>query len=369
MNKCIICGTPTLNKKYCSQACMGKDETRKITAIKNLPNEHIWTEEEIEYLKQNYGVIHINEISHHLNIKKENIIAYATKHHIVSKRKWTEYDEQFLLNNRDKPLEFLCKHFNKSISAIINKFRDINGFDKLEISLQDFIFYYIKDELKIYCIQEIPINKFRTDIFIPSLLLDIEVQGSIWHVDSRIYYYKNLTELQKSRIEKDKRKNKEFKKHNIEILYLWEYDIISNPEKCKNIIKSKIESLIIKNHSIKKLDNFASTLYQGKEIVINYIKDELNLNVLENVNLWDCSADLLINSKFVVNIKECWLYGDSRVCLSNQLTSIQKKQIEVDRKQINKLEKKGLIVISIWEYDIVLNPQKIKDYLKKILIN
>lgn len=242
-NKCIICGKDTRNEKYCSMECMGKDTSRHKIAIENLKNSHIWSQEEIDFLKKNYGEIPLSNIEKQLNIKKENIIAYASKHNIASKRQWKISDEQYLLKNNDKNIDEISTKLNKSKASIVAKYRRLNGFEneygKSIISPQDYILKFMQNELNLKCLNEIPIGKFRTDILINNL--DIEIQGTYWHGDKRLI--DNLTDKQIKCIEKDKRKKDYFASLGIEIYYIWEYDLYSNPQKCKENLKNKLKQL------------------------------------------------------------------------------------------------------------------------------
>lgn len=95
-NHCVICGKLTLNEKYCSMKCLGKDNSRLKIATKNLKNTYEWTEEKLKFLQENYGKLSLEELEKELNNKKENIIATATRYHIKSQRKWTEEEIEFL---------------------------------------------------------------------------------------------------------------------------------------------------------------------------------------------------------------------------------------------------------------------------------
>ena len=242
LNKCIICGKETENKKYCSMKCLGKDKNRIPIAVNNLKNSHCWTDEEISYLKNNYGKLDIDIISKNLHIGKNAIIAFASKNSIKSAKKWSIEEISFLKENNYMDIKEISKILNSSPNAIMNKFARLNGFEdekgKKKMSIQQFVFNYVKS-LNLVPLEEVRIGKFRTDILIYNL--DIEVQGTIWHCDERFFDYKNLNEEQKKRVLRDKTKKDFFEKKGIEILYLWEYDILSNPEKCQNIILKKLK--------------------------------------------------------------------------------------------------------------------------------
>lgn len=245
-NHCIICGKPTLNQKYCSQECMGKDPQRKITAIKNLEevNQTPWTEEETAFLIENYGIMPISELSNQLNRKQETVIAKANRINVSSKRYWTDENVEYLKNHCDDNLESLKTALGKTSSAIMNKFAKINGFQDEKgnsiMSAQEFVANFIRNELKINILEEFHIGKYITDIF--TGCLDIEVQGTYWHADPRFYPPEKISLSQKQHIERDNKKKEDFQKRGVKILYLWEYDIISNPQKCKKIIVENLRN-------------------------------------------------------------------------------------------------------------------------------
>ena len=244
-NHCIICGKPTLNEKYCSQECMGKDPARKITAVKNLEkvNETPWTEKEIEFLINNYGIMPISDLCEYLKRNQGEVIKKANDINIKSKRYWKDEDILYLQAHCNDSLESLKNALHKSSSAIMNKFAKINGFQDNKgnsiISVQEFVSKFIKEELKINVLEEFHVGKYITDILVGTL--DIEIQGTYWHADPRFYPQETISESQKQHIERDRLKKEYFEKKGIKILYLWEYDIISNPQKCKEIIAEKIK--------------------------------------------------------------------------------------------------------------------------------
>lgn len=240
-NNCIICGKKTLNEKYCSMKCLGKDTSRHETAIKNLKNEHIWSQEEIHFLEENYGKININDIEKILNINKNNIIAYCSKHNIVSQKKWTNDEKKFILENNDKDIEYLSERLNKSKSSILSQYSKLNGFSDNEgkslISPQKYVLDFIVNKYNFPIINELPIGKFTTDILIYNL--DIEVQGTYWHNDIRF-----IEEDKCNRRERDQKKKEFLESKNIEVFYIWEYDLYSNPEKIKKELENKIDSYL-----------------------------------------------------------------------------------------------------------------------------
>lgn len=123
----------------------------------------------------------------------------------------------------------------------------------------------ILDDLNIEYINEKGFTYYAVDNYLPKQDLIIEVMGDFWHGSPLKYELENLRDIQKRRIYKDKSKHTYIKNYyHKEILYLWEYDILNNPEKCKELIL-----LFVRNNG--KLVNYHSFNY-------NYENDNITLN-------------------------------------------------------------------------------------------
>lgn len=123
----------------------------------------------------------------------------------------------------------------------------------------------ILDELNINYINEKGFVYYAVDNYLIDKNLIIEVMGDFWHSNPLKYNYENLREVQLKRIPKDKAKHTYISNYyNIEILYLWETDIINEYDKCKSLI-----DLYIKNNGI--LNNYHSFnySYRNKKLTIN----------------------------------------------------------------------------------------------------
>lgn len=75
----------------------------------------------------------------------------------------------------------------------------------------------------------------------------IEIQGSYWHGDPRLYEEKDLNKTQKRAQRVDEYKKKWALMHGIPIYYVWEKDINENPEKVMKFLK---EILYIENKKV-----------------------------------------------------------------------------------------------------------------------
>lgn len=99
-------------------------------------------------------------------------------------------------------------------------------------------------------------GRFSLDIYLSDFNKGIEIMGTYWHSDSRKYDFSDLEESQRKCIEKDKRKQNTLKQDGIEILYLWQKDILESPDLCKLLIKEFLKD---------NLKNFHSSSYFLKE--------------------------------------------------------------------------------------------------------
>ena len=104
--------------------------------------------------------------------------------------------------------------------------------------------------------------------------------GDYWHT-SPLRYNKDkylISKLQQRGLQHDKQKHTYIRNHlNIEILYLWEYDIDNNPVMCEELIK-----LYIKRNGI--LPNYHSFNWK-------YSNDVLHLNKKTIIPYQDMKTD------------------------------------------------------------------------------
>ena len=80
----------------------------------------------------------------------------------------------------------------------------------------------------------------------------IEIQGSYWHGDKRLYEEKDLNETQKKNIMVDELKRKWALMHSIPIYYFWEKDIRENPSKVMDDLKKILRIKRDNNKTRKK---------------------------------------------------------------------------------------------------------------------
>jgi very-short-patch-repair endonuclease len=78
------------------------------------------------------------------------------------------------------------------------------------------------------------------DYYLPDSNLIIEINGSYWHGDSRIYEQTELNRTQKRNIKVDEYKKEWALLHGIPIMYIWEKDIRENPKKVMQDLKERL---------------------------------------------------------------------------------------------------------------------------------
>lgn len=131
----------------------------------------------------------------------------------------------------------------------------------------------ILDELNVLYQREMPFDFYSCDNYLPDQNLIIEVMGDYWHSNPNRYSHSGrmINNIQARGILKDKQKFSYIDNHyHIPILYLWETDIKTDPEKCKRLICRFIQWRSLPNyHSFNyTLDN--NNLHFTDEIVTPY---------------------------------------------------------------------------------------------------
>ena len=137
----------------------------------------------------------------------------------------------------------------------------------LKISKPQRIINEFLNDMKIKYINEKNYKYYTVDNYLVESNLIIEVMGDYWHTNPTKYNAIS-PKIQLNRIIKDKTKHSYIKKYyNIEILYLWESDIIKNIEVCRNLI----EEYIIKKGILENYHSFNYHINDGKLLLNKHI--------------------------------------------------------------------------------------------------
>ena len=112
--------------------------------------------------------------------------------------------------------------------------------------------------------REYSVEYYAIDNYLVENNLMIEVQGDYWHSNPNKFKNK-ITEQQFNGIRKDKAKHSYIKNnYNIEVLYLWEYDILNNIDVCEKLIALYIET----NGILENYHSFNYYLNEKRELCL-----------------------------------------------------------------------------------------------------
>lgn len=100
----------------------------------SMENRRKWTDEEIKYLKDNYGIKTLVEISDKLGRTQQSIRAFASRNQIYA-HYWTEEETEYLIEKYGiMSNKKIAKKLGKTVSAIYNKAHGLNLGNKREQS-------------------------------------------------------------------------------------------------------------------------------------------------------------------------------------------------------------------------------------------
>lgn len=236
--KCKMCGEEFVPKnkeqQFCSRKCSDKHQSTLIGE----DNPHF---KQVAIKCEQCGIIFYDRASH---AKHRRFCSYACFN------KFQQNDEQYKIRMSN------VMQKNKEDGKMISGYTMTKPHEMTVKQLEEM-------GIKYQC--EYPIKYYLVDIYLPEYNLMIEVNGDYWHSNPVLGYDTNA-EVQKKRIRTDKSKHSYIKnQYNIEVLYLWENDIMKNPDLCKALISKYIENMGI-------LDNYHSfnySLNNDDEIVLN----------------------------------------------------------------------------------------------------
>jgi endogenous inhibitor of DNA gyrase (YacG/DUF329 family) len=236
--QCEICGnlfhvSKKSTQRFCSKECQNKWQTNQIgEANSNYSRINCncsYCNKPIEIIESNYKRFQNHFCDNECRQKwYSEVFSQSQEWKTISKIRATE----LLKNNKATT--------NTQPQIIIN-----NLLDSLDIS-------YINEKNYVY---------YSVDNYLPKNNLIIEVMGDYWHCNP-ISFKEIKQDVQKKRIPKDKSKHTYIKKYyDIEILYLWEYDIKNNIKLCEKLILEYIS-----NNGVLK--NYHSFNYHIKDDIV-----------------------------------------------------------------------------------------------------
>lgn len=208
IKRCIGCGKefrPKENRtKYCSMDCYYK------------------------YIRENS----YTKISRQCKCCGEKFYPNHHRKQFCSKNCWYKWYSKYKQTDEQKQLQA------NVVFNLLSTGRTKRAFTKPHVIIDDLL-----DSLNVLHVDEYNIKYYSMDIYLPDSGLMIEIMGDYWHTNPVSKFKEPKNEPQKNRIYKDKAKHTYVKnEYGIEILYLWESDILNYLDVCRELILLYIKS-------------------------------------------------------------------------------------------------------------------------------
>ena len=190
---------------------------------------------------------------------------FGDEHHFCSKKCYWEYRSKYYVQEKHAMfgVEVDLEHRKMASQRLLQTIAD--GRMPQTLTKPHKIIDDILSNNDIDYKNEEPFKYYSVDIYLQKYNLAIEIMGDYWHCSPIKYDFDELSNIQKKSIRRDKSKMTYIKKYyGINILYLWENDIIHNTKMCEELIKHYIS-----NDGI--LDDYNSFNYSySDKLVLNF---------------------------------------------------------------------------------------------------
>lgn len=227
-------------------------------AHKKYRRQHNWYYEEDKFLRENFNIMSYNVIAEHLNKTQKQVSTYAKDIGLVTPNQikknnifnthykvlFTENEIEYLKNNFQIGIEKLQEQLpGRTKQQIYSKIKKL-GLLSRKRTFPEMCVESILNDLNCNYISEYRMNNCKRKFIIDFLVngkYAIEVQGEYWHAHN---WKQQLTQAQLKNIERDKIKFEEMIRYGYKVLYIYEEDIKFDKNndfnKCKQIIKEFI---------------------------------------------------------------------------------------------------------------------------------
>ena len=233
----------TSKDHYCSNECYWKDKPNK---IKHGKESQFYNR--IETQCTNCGKP-ISKIP--FSFKQKN--SFGDNHNFCCHQCYWNYRRKYYVGEKSVnwQKEFTEEQRKKmSYTAVMNARKTKTRDTKIQLCINE-----ILDKNDIQYEREFFLgNYMQIDNYLSDYNLMIEIQGDYWHANPLLYndHGRSINNIQSKDIIQDKKKHTMAKNNGIEILYLWENDILHNIELCEKLILLYIKS----NGNISNYNSF-----------------------------------------------------------------------------------------------------------------
>lgn len=171
------------------------------------------------------------------------INSFGDEHHFCSQECYWQYRSKYYVGERHAMFGVELDEQHKKIAAQRLSQIISNGKMPQTLTKPHRIINDILDKNSIKYQNEKLFTYYAIDIYLKEYDLAIEVMGDYWHCSPIKYNFIDLNDIQRKSLRRDKAKRTYVKKYyNIDILYLWEYDIVHNTKLCEELIKQYIDN-------------------------------------------------------------------------------------------------------------------------------
>lgn len=241
---------------YCSKECYWEDKTNKLEKGKSSPFYN-----RIETKCTNCGKS-IDVTPYDYN--KTN--SFGDNHNFCSQSCYWEYRGKYYIGEKHTQVEFTEEMRDKLRRA---RMKSLQSQDRLDTKIQLKVNQMLENNYIEY-IREYNVEYYSIDNYLPQYNLMIEVMGDYWHGNPTKYNNKRyqINQKQYDGINRDKIKHSYVKNHyNVDILYLWEYDINHNEKLCEKLILEYID----KNGKLENYNSFNYSIVNNQLYINNHI--------------------------------------------------------------------------------------------------
>jgi very-short-patch-repair endonuclease len=226
-------------------------------------NQKIWTEQEKKLLMDNYGAIPLTEIAKKLNRTRGSVTTKANKGLKLLTTPWTDKNVKYLKDNylsmSDVNIAKELKLTKYQVSSKRNRLGLHRPYTNSTLEM-DFLKFF-EETYKFKPKVQSKIWKYIVDFQINNLL--IELNGSYWHSDPRIYKNGPIYKKQIYVVNKDISKKKYLLEKKYNLLIIWEEDFYSNINKVKQLCDA-----FLRNKD-EKLGKFGESLEEDNTEITN----------------------------------------------------------------------------------------------------
>ena len=235
----------------------GKVEATKLSKVE---------EDEFKRLMM-LGYVPATEIQRVMNLKRKRFLRFAREYKLAMPIAFlpsdmSEAEGKLILEMAQARVHFM-KIVNvtgrsvKQIRGVIEKFEERYNFkysyDRTPSQGETRPERFIRQTLEKLGMKFTPqfgIDQLLYDFHITGTSLLIEVQGDFWHANPRVYPNGPVYHSQKSNVLRDNFKRRKARDNGYWVWYVWEYDIVTEPQRVENELRQRISRALDHNQLI-----------------------------------------------------------------------------------------------------------------------